>query len=293
MSAVRDPALPVDLRALVHLETPEEVVLEFELAPIGSRVAALLIDIVILTLAIVVLAMVAALALSAHQGGFMLAVFLVLFFVLRNFYFALSELRWSGRTLGKRRVGLRVIARDGGPLTPAHVFARNLTRELALFLPIQLLLTDAAWIEVDIWWLKPFAFAWLVVLVLLPFFNKHRARVGDLVAGTLVVVSPKAVLAPDLASATEAQPLTFTEAQLALYGIRELQVLEDVLRRGPDQYDADLLAAIAEKVKKKIAWPRAAWEQDPEPFLRAFYAAQRRHLEHEMLFGRRREKKVR
>ena len=70
-------------------------------------------------------------------------------------------------------------------------------------------------------------------------------------------------------------------------------MLEDVLRRGPDQYDADLLAAIAEKVKKKIAWPRAAWEQDPEPFLRAFYAAQRRHLEHEMLFGRRREKKVR
>ena len=299
MSADLPTGLPVDLRRVVALQTPEEVTVHFELAPVGSRFFALTLDLLIIlaaTLALVLLATLLAAGGLEDAAG---ALAVVVFFLLRNFYFAASELRWQGRTPGKRRLGLRVIARDGGPLTAGHVLARNLTRELELFLPIQLLLTDGGWLQTDSALLKPLVLLWLVVLVFLPIFNRHRARMGDLVAGTLVVVSPRAVLAPELATtdapeSPAADPdLRFTKAQLDVYGIHELQVLEDVLRRPPDIWDDDLIKAIAERVKTKIDWPRHRWEVDPLRFLTSFYAAQRQRLESELLFGRRRERKVR
>ena len=47
---------------------------------------------------------------------------LVISFFLRNFYFVYTELHWGGQTLGKRWLKLRVISRDGGPLTAEAIF---------------------------------------------------------------------------------------------------------------------------------------------------------------------------
>ena len=86
---------------------------------------------------------------------------------------------------------------------------------------------------------------------------------------------------------------TFTPEQLDVYGIRELQVLEDVLRRPPSDQRDELLRMICDKVKHKIDWDRDRWNVHPQRFLQAFYAAQRRRLEKGMLLGKRRERKVR
>jgi hypothetical protein len=138
---------------------------------------------------------------------------------------------------------------------------------------------------------------WVGVLAFLPLFNRDRLRAGDMVAGTWVVVEPKPVLLPDLASAQFAQtgaPVAeyrFSEPQLLVYGVKELQVLEDVLR-SPQASSADLRRDVAERIARKIGYelPQSGGF-DATKFLEAFYAAQRRRLETELAFGRRRRDK--
>lgn len=298
------------------LQTPEEVPLVFELAPVGSRILAFALDFLIIVATIIVIVMVAQLL---GGGGWSFgasdddavtvleAVILLATFFVWNFYFIFTELRWQGRTVGKRVAGIRVIARDGGPLSADLVFARNLTRELEWHLPLVAILEPKV-IGIESPALLVVCWLWLGIMAFLPLMNRYHCRVGDLVAGTIVVATPGERLLPDLVAApsieaagADGTPKTwgsgefrFTPEQLDTYGIHELQILEDVLRRYPTQIDADTLATIATKIRNKIQWtPDAGQVVEPYAFLRAFYAAQRARLEHHMLFGHRREHKLR
>lgn len=124
--------------------------------------------------------------------------------------------------------------------------------------------------------------------MLFPLFNRDRRRMGDLVAGTMVVKAPKRVLQPDLADTERAaaRGFAFTAAQLDAYGIMELHVLEDVIRAG----DRKSMAAVASRIRGKIAWDGPADVAD-RTFLNAYYAALRGRLESRMLFGHRRKDK--
>jgi len=284
---------------IIEIQTPDHVSLPFRVAAPSARLIALLLDLLVMgamLLAVgLLLLLVVALA-GTDAGNFITGVVLFLWFVVRNFYFALSELRMQGQTIGKRKMGLRVIARDGGPLTAPMVFARNLTRDIEHFLPLVVLFFPEVLGFADDDWASALGAIWLVVLLLLPFFNAHRARAGDLIAGTVVVVAPTGVLYRDLVDwvprARGAQPaFEFTQEQLEIYGIKELQVLEEVLRR--DDSAPELLWDIAERIKRKIYWNPQYWNVPPHAFLRAFYAAQRRRLEQKMLMGKRQEEKIR
>ena len=85
-----------------------------------------------------------------------------------------------------------------------------------------------------------------------------------------------------------------SEEQLSIYGIHELQVLEDVLRRSPSDQRDRMLGTIYSSVTRKIDWqPPDDRPIPPWLFLQSFYAAQRRHLEERMRHGEKRERKVR
>jgi uncharacterized RDD family membrane protein YckC len=284
----------------VRLATPEHVELPFTIAPAAVRLSAFLVDLGVLFAALVVLATVYAIA-GPSGEGYLTAIVLLALFLGRNFYFSFSELRWHGQTIGKRRAGIRVIARDGGPLTAEMVFARNLTRDLEIFLPLTVLFAPDLLFAGAPGWARLAGSVWLAVVMLLPLFNRHRARVGDLVAGTIVVLAPRGELLPDLvrerpqeaSGKKKRAEYTFTQEQLDVYGIKELQVLEDVLRQDPLRRSPDLVDTICEKIKRKIGWPKARWHVEPEAFLHAFYEAQRARLEHKMLLGKRQEQKIR
>ena len=278
--------------AVRRVATPEGVELFFELAEVGGRVAAFFFDVLAvvgISLAILLPALIASARFSLGPGWVVALAILVLFLV-RTFYFTWFELRWRGATPGKRRMGLRVIDRRGGPISAEAIVARNLTREVEVFLPVAALSSPQL-----VWpgapgWAALLALAWLAVLALLPVFNRDHLRVGDLVAGTMVVRAPAVRLLQDLvARAGPAVAPRFSPEQLEVYGIYELQVLEDLLRDAgrPDRLKA--LTAVADTVRRKIGWEGPV--ADPEGFLRAFYAAQRRRLEHQLLFGRRRADK--
>jgi len=281
----------------VVLRTPEEVPLAFELAPIGGRVLALGLDLLLIFAAVALIVAVLSEAIGTglevtDSELLVMSLAQLTTFLVWNFYFIATELRWRGRTVGKRVVGLRVVARDGGPLSAGHIFARNLTRDVETLLPMAVLLAPET-VGLSSPWMIALAWLWLGIMAAMPLFNRLRARVGDLIGGTLVVNAPRESLLEDLVAETEEPAFRFTQEQLDLYGIHELQILEDVLRRYPRHIDPDLLATIAAKIQVKIGWAQGdAPPPEPYPFLRAFYAAQRGRLEHKLLFGQRQEHKV-
>ena len=278
------------------IETPEGVPLSVTLADSGERLGAVLIDLLAIVILIVVWSALVLSALQDRQFAEWAMVLLILgIFVIHSFYFIFMELRWQGRTLGKRLLGIRVIDRKGGKLTSQAIFARNLMREIELFIPISLL-ASAQLYDTDQWILVT-AGIWIGIFVLLPLFNDDRMRAGDLVGGTLVVEMPKAILLDDILEESPADTeaafssgYRFSLEQLSAYGVYELHTLEELLRRKGEAAD-DTAMAVAQRIQSKINWSEPWDATNPWGFLEDFYAAQRAHLEGRMLMGERKEHK--
>ena len=270
-----------------ELITPEGVDLRLRLAEASERASAFLLDAAIIVgvlVAMTIVMLLALLATKGHGGSAIAVLWLFGSFVLRNLYFILFELTPKAATPGKRILGLRVAARNGGRLTADAIFGRNAMRELEVFLPLSFLFAHAQDIDAVI---ALAGAAWCAVFVFFPLFNRDRLRVGDLVAGTWVVKTPKLKLLRDMASRPDdTRGLVFSAAQLDAYGVKELQVLEQVLRR----YDAKVVAAVAARIRGKIGWTASDGEGDGD-FLDAYYRALRGRLEGRLLFGRRRKDK--
>ena len=269
--------------------TPEGVDLRLTVAAYTERVGAFLIDAAIILGVLVGFTLLAGLAAWGFRTSVASAAVEVLWligaFVLRNFYFIAFELRPGAATPGKRALGLRVIARDGGRLTADAVFARNAMRELEIFLPAMFFLARGAGVDGA---LITLGAIWSGVFVIFPLFNRDRLRLGDLAAGTMVIKAPRVRLRPDLAQEAPADVggATFTPAQLDAYGIKELQVLERVLRSG----DRRTQAEVARRIRTKIGWEGPTDVAD-RLFLQAYYTGLRGRLERQALLGRRRRDK--
>ena len=285
------PESDVTLQPEHRIVTPEGVPLHFPAASLGHRLTALMLDLFFLFLLIFALGFGIYVAEQAgwDEEPWILAAALILF-LFRTFYFLITEVAWHGMTPGKRLLSLRVIDRLGGPLTMRALITRNLSREVELFLPLQLFLRSLAeadhWIGVDLL-IQAATLVWAVSFTIIPFFNRDRLRLGDLIAGTIVVQQPNQPLLPDIAPAAEMEVYSFTRAQLEAYGIYELEHLAAALRTSKERR-AEILPEIAAKIAAKIDWPEPIPPEQAEPFLLAYYQALRRHLEQRLLFGKRR-----
>jgi uncharacterized RDD family membrane protein YckC len=162
------------------VRTPEGLDLRFRVATASERLLAFGTDAVILGLLMLGVAFV-----CLYTVG--LAGMVLWCFLLRHGYFVLSEIRGNGRTIGKRLQRLRVVRADGGPLTAEVLLARNLTREIELFLPLQLLAEPEILVGDHGFAVRVVAFVWVLALLFFPLTNRQRLRIGDLLAGTVVV----------------------------------------------------------------------------------------------------------
>lgn len=272
-----------------HLVTPEGVDLQIELADVGARIGAFAIDLIIMTFTLIA-SIFALSSMSIYNGELAVTIFILIAFLLRSFYFTLFELGRRAATPGKMALKIRVAARGKARLSAASVFARNALREIGFFLPIGFIFGIGMG-GVD-GWMSLLASIWAGIFLLFPLFNKDRLRVGDLVAGTWVVRAPRPMLAADLVTTDRPEneaifaKFAFKPAQIDAYGIKELHVLEDVLRAR----DPEVLRDVASRIRTKIGW---VWEEGENDvtFLRAYYAALRGRLESKMLMGVRREDK--
>lgn len=103
-------------------------------------------------------------------------------------------------------------------------------REIEVFLPLSFLGARTVEGTADLA-LTLATLAWSGIFLFFPLFNRDRLRVGDLVAGTWVVMASKTALTYDLVAAGPAERRTFSDAALNLYGVYELQTLEEVRAR--------------------------------------------------------------
>lgn len=288
------------------LTTPEGIEIPITLASKGSRLGALILDFIFFFIALYAFVfIVIELAdgmkdalnsdtLEGVKGGieFLVVIFFLFLFFMRYGYFLALELGPRGATWGKRIVGIRVAARGGGRLTPEAVIARNLLRDIELFMPLVFIMLAPS----GEWGSYGVAGAiWFAIFMFFPFFNKENLRAGDVIAGTWVVEAPRTKLAQTLstsgAAASQGESYVtgaryeFGEAELSIYGEHELQVLERLLREDKDEALSPVHAAIC----RKIGWDPGAG--DERAFLEAFYAQLRAKLEGDMRFGKRKADK--
>lgn len=272
-----------------ELVTPEGVDLRLKVGTYADRFLALLLDFIFIGVGLIAFSMMTMAVFWATKLSWMnealAVVWLLGVFVGRNFYFLAFEVQPRAATPGKRIMGLRVIAADGGALAADAVFARNAMREVEVFLPLFFFAARGQGVDAA---LITLGAIWSGVFVVFPLFNRDRRRLGDLAAGTMVVKVPKRMLQPDLADTerSASQGIAFTHAQLDVYGIKELHVLENVLRAG----DRKAMTEVAARIRAKIGWEGPADLPD-RTFLNAYYAGLRGRLESRLLFGHRRKDK--
>ncbi len=163
---MNNPSSRSSLHRRIAVDTPEHVRLDYVLADLGSRAAALAIDLAILVVTIALLRLVLGEAGALGEwvraiGG---TVLLFALFFAQWGYFLLFEGLGGGRTPGKRVVGLRVIHVGGEPLS----FQGSVLRNLIRIVDLQPAVSGMA--------------GAVSILV-----NRRAQRLGDLVAGTIVV----------------------------------------------------------------------------------------------------------
>ena len=277
--------------------TPEGMPVPVFLAARSQRAGALFLDLLFMLIAVIVLGVIVGAVIGfGDSPGLGISIYLLISFLLRNFYFIIFEVYWRGATPGKRLLRLRVIDRKGERLKADAIFARNLMREVEIFMPLSLLFSGGA-VGSEAWVIV-LTLAWVSIFTLLPLFNKDRLRAGDMVGGTWVVSVPKKRLRQDLAGSAvtstawqerKMEQYQFSQAQLEAYGIFELQTLETVLRQEGTAGRATR-KSVAERIQRKIGWEDED-AANAKAFLDAYYRALRAHLEKRMLMGERRENK--
>jgi uncharacterized RDD family membrane protein YckC len=165
-----------------RMVTPEAVALEFRTANLGSRIFAYLVDMVVVVAGVLVALF--AVTLIGQAGDVVVPDWVALTLVLVLLpawwlgYFIAFETLWRGRTPGKAALGLRVVTKEGAPVRFRHATIRSLLG------------------------LVDFLIAGGFIAVVFILFTKDNQRLGDLVAGTLVLRERSALAAP--------APVTFT-----------------------------------------------------------------------------------
>jgi len=226
----------------LNIDTPENVAFGYEVAGIGSRFLAAIVD----TLLIIILQIIVNLTLlflirgvfedlfTTQNDGWvwLIAVFGLVAFALLWGYYIFFEMAWNGQSPGKRWAGLRVIRTDGTPITLTEAIIRNLVR-LIDFLP-----------------------AYYGVGVVTMFINEQSRRLGDLAAGTLVVRDQaNLTLGSLMAQSTLNHPSFLQSDQTSNPDLpverlteQDLQLAEEFLYRQRDLHHSSVLAQRIVKV---------------------------------------------
>ena len=163
--------------------------------------------------------------------GLIIAVFLLAHFAVEFGYFIVWEMLANGRSLGKYIIGLRVVRRDGAAIDLRASVVRNLMRIVDM--------------------LPEYYVVGLVAIVLSP----SGERLGDHVAGTIVIRLDRPQAAPEIAPRDNPVITSLSRNQLARLGPRELRLLRATLRRAaamPDERGEALLLEVAETIRARL-----------------------------------------
>lgn len=249
----------------VSLQTPESVELEFTLAGIGNRAYALLIDYFVLGL-ILIFFLIAWTYFSVQLysivenwfgsdnqlGLWLIAIPILTTFFIYVGYFVFFEALWQGQTPGKRYVKIRVIRDDGRPINLQHSTLRALLR------PIDDVL---------------FIGAFLIAL------SQREKRIGDFVAGTLVIQEERHFVSATFPISDKAQDLANqlqTAADFSQMLPEDFAVIREYLQRREvmtPKSRTELSKQLAQQIKAIIVLEKLPQKVTADVFLEAVYLA--------------------
>ena len=187
-------------------------------------------------------------------GGLAIAILLLAEFVISTCYFIFWEMVSGGRSPGKMLVGLRVVRRSGLPIDLRSSVVRNLMRAVDI-LPAEYLVG--------------------LISILL---SSSGERLGDHVAGTVVLRLDRPETAPEILRTKTQTKLILTRAQLGLIGPREIKLIRSVLRRSSTVSDSrrdKLISEAAEAMRIRLSLAELS-NLDKAAFLRDLLAAAER-----------------
>jgi len=212
----------------ITVTTPENVVIEYELAGLGSRGAAAIVDLLVQGLLI---SLVAAVRLVLLRYGkwpgatWSAAVLGVVLFAVVYGYYVYFETVWNGQTPGKRWAGLRTVQAGGRPVDLACAALRNLVRVVD-FLPVM------------------YGLGAVVVVA-----SSSNKRLGDYAAGT-IVVKERGSSAADAAVRLEGRRTPSLVKNIELVTPQEFAAAKKFVER-----KSQLRPEVREELARKIATP--------------------------------------
>ena len=226
------------------IRTPEGIEFALPLAGPVSRMLALVVDLaVVMTIGKAVQQILAPLGFLGKD--FSEAIKILAYFAISLVYMALAEWLWRGQTVGKRLLRLRVVDAGGLRLEPSQVIVRNLMRFIDA-LPALYLVGGIACLV-----------------------NRHRQRLGDLAAGTVVTRAPR-LSRPDLDRILGGKFNSLAETRHLAARLRQKVspelgaiALEALLRRGEIEPQARLalFGEMAEHFRSVVVYPPEVVEQ--------------------------------
>ena len=247
----------------INLQTPESVELEFTLAGIGNRSLALIIDYIIFGLSILFVWIISAFLAFQLVPNFISdgtinrlaqwiwAIQSITTFAIYVGYFVVLETLWRGQTPGKKWTKIRVIRDNGKPERLPQAILRALLR------PID-----------DM----------LFIGVFFIIFNKREKRLGDMLAGTIVVQEEKSKLSK-IEISPEAEHLATqlrTEAEIDNLLPEDFATIRDFLQRRKNiilEYQHQLSRKLAQQIREIILLEDAPEGYSNSQFLEAIYLA--------------------
>ena len=241
------------------LVTGEAVLLELRLAKLPSRAVAKILDLLVLLAMILFFAAIGSVSglSDTLDGAAGAALRLVVIIALLVGYPVLFETLSRGRSLGKMAMGLRVVRDDGGPIHFRHALVRGLLSVFEIY------------------------FLFGVVAVITSLVSVQGKRVGDYLAGTVVVrervpgvAAPMIVMPPSLAGWATTLELSRLPDHLALSARQFLSRARDL----SVDVRHSMGSRIAFEVSQHVA-PAPPPGCPPEPYLAAVLAERRRREE--------------
>lgn len=207
----------------INITTPDNIDVEYRLAGIGSRLGAASIDTLVQFIIFLVLNIISFIFLFSTKGMtldfsdknfvFFLTFLIISYFIVFFGYFFISEVIMNGQTLGKKILGLRTIRQNGMPIGIPQSLIRNLTRVL----------------------IDNYGIGIIFMIV-----NKEHKRLGDLIAGTIVISENPDIISSQSLLPMESQSINGNLNNNYPLNPQEYEILKDYFARKDNLIDGGL-----------------------------------------------------